>query len=65
MPRPDSARSGPTPQTMPAAVTPQAARAAGTNRTSSRETGVDTTHTRTSGRSFSSRAGPMPSTSPN
>ena len=50
---------------MPAAVTAHAVSAAGTSRRSSpgwRASGQS--QTRTSGRSFSSRAGPMPSTSP-
>jgi hypothetical protein len=48
---------------IPAAVTAHAVSAAGTSRTSSVGRG-GTVQTRTSGRNFSSRAGPMPSTSP-
>lgn len=56
--------AGPTGQVIAAADTAHAVTAAGTSRTSTAGSGADdTVQTRTSGRSFSSRAGPMPSTS--
>ena len=54
-----TASTGPARQAIPAAVTAQAVSAAGTSRRST----AGVTHTVTNRRSFSSRAGPIPSTS--